>query len=436
MTKSVFPLLALIPMLASCFSNQPPVTAMATITTLTTAPAQTVSFATGDEITVIPMPVQETYSIKRRSNTFESLLQAGLEPATIHEIVNTAKPIYDLSQMHAGTKYIVDTNVMGEIKGIQFRVDNTSYLRVSKESGLWHAKLKDIPTTTKLISYSGSITDSLWSSGINAEVPPYLIVSMAEVFSWEIDFYREIRKGDSWRFTAEEIFAEGKHVGWGNIVYAEYINQEKVHKAYYFESKDKEIYGHYDETGQSLRRMFLKSPMKFGRISSGFSLRRFHPIKKVYRPHLGVDYAAPTGTPIRSIGEGTIIKIGRYGSAGKMISIRHPASYKTRYMHLSRYGRGLKKGSRVKQGQIIGYVGQTGGATGPHLHFELYERGRFKDPLKIKLPPSGSIPVTYMDDFKRSVLATNQKINSDKITSLPESESGINETTNKESAPL
>ncbi len=207
---------------------------------------------------------------------------------------------------------------------------------------------------------------------------------------------------------AEALYAEGEHVGYGDILSAEYAQSEETHQAVLYFNDQGERIGYYAPDGSSIKKIFLKSPMRFARISSRFQLKRFHPILKVRRPHLGVDYAAPRGTPVRSIGEGVVIFAGRRGGGGKTIKIRHNAIYQTNYLHLNGYARGIRKGKKVKQGQVIGFVGSTGLATGPHLHFEFYKNGRFVDPLRQKFPSAKPIAKKELPAFK---LATSKFLN-------------------------
>ena len=204
-------------------------------------------------------------------------------------------------------------------------------------------------------------------------------------------------------------------MGWGQIVYGKYQNRKKTYKAYFY--KNKKIHGYFDENGQSLVRAFLKSPIKFGRITSHFSHRRYHPIHRRYKPHKGVDYGAPWGTPIRSVGDGIITKIGRYGGSGNMIVIKHFAGYQTKYLHMSRFKTGLRRNSKVLQGETIGYVGATGLATGPHLHFEMSKYGRIINPLKIKnLPSTGAIPLSEQAEFQKHIHSLNSNNLASKLT--------------------
>jgi murein DD-endopeptidase MepM/ murein hydrolase activator NlpD len=272
----------------------------------------------------------------------------------------------------------------------------------------------EIDTTKELVHFAGVIEDSLWASAVGQNLSPEVIQSFAEVFGWQVDFNREVRKGDRWRFTVEKLFANDRHVGWGNILFAEYFNGPEHYKAYFYKNQAKEIQGYFDSKGDSLRKVFLKSPIKFGRITSGFSRRRFHPIHKRYKAHNGIDYGAPRGTPIRAVGDGRIVKIGRYGGSGKMVVVDHIAGYKTKYLHMSRFARGMRRGRKILQGQIIGYVGATGYATGPHLHFEMWKHNRVMNPQKVNLPAADPVPEelvahfkSYIGNLERSVAAVH-----------------------------
>jgi murein DD-endopeptidase MepM/ murein hydrolase activator NlpD len=253
---------------------------------------------------------------------------------------------------------------------------------------------------TEQRTFTGTVASSLWESAEDIGVDPILIVQLTEIFAWQVDFNREVQPGDQWRLVVEERFARDQAIGWGSILAAQYVNQGETFTAVKFPQEGPGG-AYFTPDGESLRRMFLKSPIKFGRISSRFSHKRFHPILKKNRPHLGVDYAAPIGTPIRAVGDGRIVYLGRNGGSGKMIKIRHNSVYQTAYLHLNGYAKGLRRGSRVQQGQLIGYVGQTGLATGPHLHFAFYENGRYVDPLGRKFPAADPVPDEKLTSFKK-----------------------------------
>lgn len=355
-------------------------------------------------IILAPIPMKhETHIIKRNSSVHESLINAGVDPKMIHDIVKTSKPVFNLRHIQPGTRFTISRVQSGEIGRISFDITPLSRLEIDYVDNKWKSDITEIETTKKLIYFSGTIKDSLWSSGIENKLSPEVIVDFAEVFGWQVDFSREVRKGDRWQFTIEKLFAEGRTVGWGNIVYAEYQNKNSNYKAYFYKNKLTNTQGYFDENGNSLRKVFLKSPIKFGRITSHFSRRRFHPIHRTYKAHNGVDYGAPHGTPIRAVGDGRIVKSGRFGGSGNMIVLDHVAGYQTKYLHLSRFQKGVRVGTKVQQGQVIGYVGSTGFATGPHLHFEMSKNKSMIDPLRVNLPSSAPVPQEAMTHFSQHI---------------------------------
>ncbi len=225
---------------------------------------------------------------------------------------------------------------------------------------------------------------------------------LGEIFAWQVDFSREVQPGDKWRFAVEEELVHGEHMGWADIVSAEFLRGQDMHNATRFAARNERaesFVGYYDAEGKNLRRVFLKTPIQYSRISSRFQTKRFHPILKIARPHYGVDYAAPTGTPIRAVGDGTIMLAARSGGAGNTIKLKHNETYITAYKHLSRFAQGIRANVKVKQGQTIGYVGSTGLSSGPHLHFEFYVNGKYVDPLGQKFPSAEPIPAQSLPDF-------------------------------------
>ncbi len=358
-----------------------------------------------DEMLILaPLPLShEIYSIKRNSSVHQALMAAKVDPTVIHEVVQVTKPVFDLRHVQPGTRFVISKEVNGDLRRITFDISPLQRLEIDYSHKEWTSEIIDVDTTKKLVHFGGVIQDSLWNSAVEQGLSHEVIVGFAEVFGWQVDFSREVRKGDIWKFTVEKLFAEGRPVGWGNIVYAEYKNGPELYKAYYYQNKATGTRGYFEENGESLRKVFLKSPIKFGRITSRFSRRRFHPIHRRYKAHNGVDYGAPRGTPIRAVGDGRIVKIGRYGGSGKMIVLDHVAGYRTKYLHMSRFKRGLRRGSKVLQGDIIGYVGATGYATGPHLHFEMSKHRRLMDPLKVNLPAADPVPKAALAHFKDHV---------------------------------
>ena len=254
-------------------------------------------------------------------------------------------------------------------------------LRMSRGEGGWHASLERAPLEATVRLASGSIRSSLFAATDDAGIPDAIAVQMAEMFATDIDFHRELRKGDSFSVVYEALMADGEPIAWnggsGRVLAAEFVNNGQIHQAVWFgEGKG----GYYDFGGNSKRKAFLASPMEFSRVTSGFAMR-FHPILQRWRAHLGVDYGAPTGTPVRSVGEGIIDFAGVQGGYGNVVQVRHSGDRMTVYAHLSRID--VRKGQRVDQGDRIGAVGATGWATGPHLHFEFRVNGAHQDPLII-----------------------------------------------------
>jgi murein DD-endopeptidase MepM/ murein hydrolase activator NlpD len=284
--------------------------------------------------------------------------------------------------------------------------DETCRLLIYRSGNTFRATTRHIPEETEILLAGGVIESSLFATVDSIGEMPQLAGIVADLFAWDIDFIKDLRKGDAFRVIVEKKYREGRSAGYGRVLAAEFVNRKTAFHAFYYEDPEGRT-GYYNMDGSSMRKQFLRAPLRYSRISSGYSHRRFHPILKRYRPHLAVDYAAPRGTPVHTIGDGTVIFCGRKGPNGKMVKIRHNGIYTTAYIHLSRYGRGIKKGTRVKQGQVIGYVGSTGRATGPHLDFSIYKNGRRINPLTYKNPPSHPVKEKHLEDFfqKRDALA-------------------------------
>ncbi len=224
-----------------------------------------------------------------------------------------------------------------------------------------------------------------------------LALELSEIFAWDIDFTTDLRKGDTYRLVVEELWHNGEFRKHGRILAAEFSNNGVTHQAYFHEHKGKP--GYYDPKGKSMRRAFLKAPLSYRRISSGYGNRR-HPITKRYQTHKAVDYAAPRGTPVSAVGDGTVVHAGYKGPNGNLVIIRHPNGYKTYYLHLHKIARGVRRGRKVTQGQVIGTVGSTGRATGPHLDFRIKKGKRFINPLKLVIPKDPGLPASALDEYR------------------------------------
>ena len=267
----------------------------------------------------------------------------------------------------------------------------------------YEVKVYEKPVTSQQRYSDVTINTSLWVDMRNAGVSPELIISLSDIYAWTVDFFG-LQKGDRFRVLYDERLCDGEVVAVDSVRYAIFThNKEELPSVMFDQGDGGNIY--WNEKGESMRKAFLKAPLKFSRISSGFSYARKHPVTKKVRPHTGVDYAAPKGTPVMTIGDGTITSMKYEGAGGNTIRIRHNSIYSTAYLHLSGYAKGLKTGQRVRQGQVIGYVGSTGRSTGPHLDFRVWKNGTAINPLKMQSPPAEPVKKENMDAFT----ATHEK---------------------------
>ncbi len=265
---------------------------------------------------------------------------------------------------------------------------------------------------------SAEINNSLFLDGDRAGVPEQVLIELAAIFGWDIDFAMDIRKGDSFSLIYDEIYLDGEKIGNGDIKIARFVNQGREITAVRYED-DQGNANYYTPEGLSMRKEFLRNPIDFFRISSRFNLRRKHPIYNTIRAHKGTDYAAPTGTPVKAVGDGRITWASRKGTYGNLIIIKHNNRYETRYAHLNSFHRSTKVGRYVKQGQVIGYVGSTGAATGPHLHYEFRVDGVFRDSLTFKFPKAKSIASSEKDDFLKKANAMLMWLDGYQVSALP-----------------
>jgi murein DD-endopeptidase MepM/ murein hydrolase activator NlpD len=353
---------------------------------------------------IIPSELRYPFEVKPKSTFSSSLLELDISPADIHAVVTAAKLYVDLGRLKAGTRFqIINSEKEPFVfNGIRIKIAPSESLLVQKSGASWLAERIQKKVTTQVVSFQGTVKTSLWDSAIEAKMNPRLIADLAEIFAWQVDFSREVQPGDKWRFVVEEELVLGEHIGWASIVSAEFRRGPELFNATRFASQNANadsVVGYYDAQGKSLKRVFLKTPIQYSRISSRFQTKRFHPVLKITRPHYGVDYAAPTGTPIRAVGDGTVMLAARSGGAGNTIKLQHNATYATVYKHLSRFAQGIRANVKVKQGQTIGYVGSTGLSSGPHLHFEFYVNGKYVDPLGQKFPSAEPVPSELLSDF-------------------------------------
>ena len=315
-------------------------------------------------------------------------------------------------QMGPGKSVTVRLNDMGELLALIFPLNggNDRALIVERNSaGDFEASEQTLQLETQVLMKSAEIRSSLFGATDAAGIPDSVATQLADIFGGDIDFHRDLRKGDRFSVIYESISHLGRIVRTGRILAAEFINDGRTYSAVWFDDGDGKG-GYYTADGKNIRKAFLRSPLEFSRITSGFSSARFHPVLQEIRAHKGIDYGAPTGTRVRATGDGIVESIGRQGGYGNLVVLRLQSQYQTAYGHLSGFASGLRKGSRVSQGDVIGYVGSTGLATGPHLHYEFRVGGVHRNPLTVALPTALPLQANQLARFREQTQAMTQRI--------------------------
>jgi murein DD-endopeptidase MepM/ murein hydrolase activator NlpD len=323
--------------------------------------------------------------ISKNQNLSEILAGYNLPDGAFDQILKKSEDIFDLRKIRYGNKYTVFLSVdtLYEVRYFVYEHTPVDYIIFDLTDSITiEARKKEVNIVTR--AATGTINSSLWSAIKDKNLKPELAMELSEIFAWNIDFF-ELQVGDSFKVIYDELYIDTISAGLGKIHTAYFRHAQKEFYAIPFMQDSVESY--YDLDGNSLRRVFLKAPLRYSRISSKYSHSRLHPILKIRRPHYGIDYSAPVGTPVQTIGDGKVIKIAYDNEAGRMIKIRHNSVYTTAYLHLSRINKGIKTGVYVRQGDIIGYVGSSGLSTGPHLDFRFYKNNSPVDPLKVEAPP-------------------------------------------------
>ncbi len=337
-------------------------------------------------------------TINKNGSLSKALSSIGIPASTVFKI-QQVKNSSKLTNLRVGDKLNIWVDQKNKLQEIFYPKTKTKHFQLSIQQNKF--KIKTINKTIKkvVVSVSGQINGSFYLSAKSAGLSARIIMSLSDIFGWEIDFVRQLRKGDPFKVIYEQHYIDDEYIGDGDILAAEITTAHNDrHTAFLLKDKKGEHLGYYDSNKRNLRKAFLRSPVDYVRITSRFKPKRYHPVLKKWRSHRGVDYAATRGTPIRATGDGQIVKLGWSRSYGRVIYIKHAGKYKTVYAHMSRYGK-YKKWQWVKQGQIIGYIGASGLATGPHLHYEFRKRGHHVDPLKVKFPDAGPVPKKYRTKF-------------------------------------
>ena len=349
-----------------------------------------------------PAPAGETITLKvGKGDSLDSLFRRNsLSVSDLALMLRLKEAKSNLRTIRPGDEIEV-VRVDEHVLSLTRRVDERTSMRILADGDGYRTKTIDHPVDHKRMATQGRIDSSLFLAGAAAGMSDTLIMNFAGIFAWDVDFALEVRKGDTFSLVYEEVWQDGEKLRDGNILAAEFVNQSEVFRAVRFENPEGRV-DYFTPDGLSVRKAFLRAPLDFRRVSSNFNPNRLHPILKTKRPHRGVDYAANKGTPIKAAGDGRIILRGRNGGYGNCVIIQHGGNITTLYAHLSRFAKGQKNGTRVRQGQTIGYVGATGLATAPHLHYEYRLNGVHRNPRTVSLPAADPVPKAYRDQFAES----------------------------------
>ncbi|MEM9102010.1 MAG: peptidoglycan DD-metalloendopeptidase family protein [Pseudomonadota bacterium] len=353
-----------------------------------------------------------TMVVKSGDSLARLFSRAKLSPRELHHIMSLGEATAELKKVHPGDTIYYHVNADNQLTHLKYELDKRNTLVIERnaseiESNPFAASLETINIDTRQEFATGVIKSSLFMAAKEAGLSNRLVIELANIFQWDIDFVLDIRENDRFSVIFEKEYIDGEFIGNGDIVAAQFINQGHSYTAVRYRNSRGET-SYYSPDGRSMRKAFLRAPVNFSRISGNFSLRRKHPVLNRIRAHRGVDYAAPTGTPVRASGDGKVHFKGKKGGFGNLIVLNHGQSYQSKYAHLSRFAKGVRSGKHVKQGQIIGFVGSTGLATGPHLHYEFLVNGVHRNPRTVKLPNAKPIAKSELARFKsetESVLA-------------------------------
>jgi murein DD-endopeptidase MepM/ murein hydrolase activator NlpD len=342
----------------------------------------------------LPEPVaalhSETVALRKHDTVIALLLRNDVPPAAAHDIVRKLRAFgVNLRQVRPGDELKLSRDPDGRLMALEYAASPWVRFELSNMEGEWQVARIDAVREVRVEPGQGRVERSLWDAIEGGDVAPKVLLDFVQIFESDLDFTADTREGDLLRFLVEAHYADGVRAGYGRILAAQYLSDGRMLSAVGFDAG--KHFSHYDLEGRSLKRAFLRSPLQFSRISSRFTYRRPHPILGGVRPHLAIDYAAPTGTPVWAIADGVVQFAGRKGGNGIQVLLRHRSGYKTYYNHLSRVARGVRQGVRVSQKQVIGYVGSTGLSTGPHLDYRVSHQGKFVNPLSERFVPGKPI---------------------------------------------
>jgi murein DD-endopeptidase MepM/ murein hydrolase activator NlpD len=376
----------------------------------------------GSPVEPVELPdIEIVKGIVQKGDTTSSLLNKYLPLKTIYALDRQSADIFSLRRINRGHPYKVILQD-GSLTGFEYEIDRENRLVIQKETNGFSISQIPIDYDVRLEAVTATIDYSLFEAVRKSGERSELAWKLSDIFAWDIDFIRDIQPGDSFQVLVEKRYQEGKLAGYGKIQAAVFINKGIRFDAFLHENSNG-VSGYYDRQGNSLQKAFLKAPLAFSRISSKFSAKRLHPILHTVRAHPGVDYAAPMGTPIKTVGDGVITGIGYSKTTGNHIIIRHCNGYVTRYYHMSKFARGMKKNKSVLQGEVIGHVGMTGLATGPHLCFGIKKNGKLLDPLTYNAPSATPVNPLEMEEFLAKAKKLSQRMLAALAQEMPDKES-------------
>ncbi|MFN2238816.1 MAG: peptidoglycan DD-metalloendopeptidase family protein [Thermoanaerobaculia bacterium] len=364
-------------------------------------------FVAAETVPSPPLPNHVAYLTVEKGDTLDVLLEAcGLARKEANQLVTDFSKTFNPRSLRPGQVLRYDRDADDRTQAVELLVSGWGSLRATRtapDSETFEVEAIEAPHTSQEVVISNEVESSVWEAVVRAGEDPRIVADLIEVFQWDVDFFR-LQRGDWFTLVAEKRFVGHDFVGYGPILAARFEHRGEVYEAFRFESKAG-FGGYYTRNGTPVRKQFLKSPLKFSRVTSQFTHRRFHPVLKTYRPHYGVDYGAPTGTPVMSTADGVVTFAGRGRGEGNWIRIRHSSRTETAYLHLSRFAKGLKKGSKIQQGDVIGYVGSTGLSTAPHLDYRVRESGKWIDPLKLRSVTPDPLKGAALTSFHAAVEA-------------------------------
>lgn len=355
---------------------------------------------------VLPESVIESDLVIGRNQTFYDAMRTyGAGHEDIMALVSACKPYRNLTKVRRGHTFRVAVDETGRVHRMRFDLEDAeSYIAFQRRpEGGYDAYELTYPVEHRVCAVAGVVDESVYLSLKERNAPPALAAKMNDILGWDVDFRRDVRTGDSYRIIYEEIHRDGEFVRTGPILAVEYTNRGVIYRGFRFDAEEGRS-AYFDGSGNSLERQLKRAPVAYSRISSVFTSRRYHPVHKRWMPHWGVDYAAPVGTPVVAAGDGVVVEARYNKNNGRYVKIRHNnQSYETYYLHFSRFAKGIKKGVKVRQGQVIGYVGASGVASGPHLDYRVKKDGKWVDPRRLKLPASEPVPADRRDLFRDQV---------------------------------